>query len=142
MFQDNPVLSTITTTVSEGTFNGKKAYRFKSDYTNGIVIIDELKNRSIHKSLLKQMKKERKFINYFRISAKSEANYIRDIKHKLFNHIDDFNWKAILPFLDNFKNNKRINGLSIYLHGIPGSGKTRFSEQIALYLNADIYSVQ
>ena len=138
----NIVLNLVDSHIGEFEFEGKKAFYFRIRCgENYIIILDNPNKYKYYKTKFKELYVLSGYIDYSKFKHKENAfNYIKCIKIKNFNFIEDLNWATILPFLERFKSDLRIKNLCIYLHGIPGSGKSWFAQQIALFLNIKIYS--
>lgn len=144
LFKNTPVYLGVRIKIFKGELDGKIAYRvtYLNKGIGFVVILDDPSNYKHYKAILKNEAKINGSISLY--SFKLEDRYfsrIKTISTKYFNSIYDENWNNLVPFLDNFNASKALDTLKIYLYGLPGSGKTEFVRQIALYCHKPIYSV-
>lgn len=143
LFKKTPVYLGLDCSIYKGEFNGKIAYSLII-YNSGIYLLiqDDVCNDEVHKRALDEKIRASGVITVYGFNGRNlRFSNVKPIKKKQFNFIHDNNWNELVPLLDNFQSNKGLSGLSIYLYGLPGSGKTEFVRQIALYCAKDIYSV-
>lgn len=142
LFEKSAIYVGVSSQIFKGEIAGKTAYRIDYDDGGFFIILDEPNN---YKFYMKEITKLFKAEKYILVKEYNESSNIFKpifkLKDKLFTWIRDDNWNTASPYLDEFMTGKKVRRLNIFLHGVPGTGKTSFAYQIAMYCRNSVCNV-